>query len=236
MQVLPRLFKLWPWVDLDLFYTKVKFGHIGFCMGKSENYLFFGNYCSLGSQSCLKHSAKWLNEVEYQRSRSFFDLVKGHSDLNVKTFFSQRQLGHLKPKLIWKLKGEWEWNFIQMRWVTWQSWPPCPYMVKMLKNLLQKQDQWPWNLVCSIVYASTIKVVQIMTLGWPWPILRQGQIWLHRLLYGRKWKLFVFFGNYCSLGSQSCLKHSAKWLNEVEWVSKVKVILWPCQRSLRFQS
>ena len=43
-------------------------------MGKSENYLFFGNYCSLRSQSCLKH---WLNEFmklsEYQRSRSFFD-------------------------------------------------------------------------------------------------------------------------------------------------------------------
>ena len=41
MQVLPKLFKLWPWVDLDLFYAKVKVGHIGFCIGKSENYLFF---------------------------------------------------------------------------------------------------------------------------------------------------------------------------------------------------
>ena len=87
-------------------------------------------------------------------------------------------------------------------------------------------DWWPWNIVCSIVYASTTKVVQIMTLGWPWSILRQGQIWSHRLLYGKKWKL-LFFGNYCSLRSQSCLKHSAKWVNEVEWVSKVKVILWP---------
>ena len=46
------------WVDLDPFYAKVKFGDIGFCMGKSENYLFFGNYCSRGSQSCLKHLAK----------------------------------------------------------------------------------------------------------------------------------------------------------------------------------
>ena len=35
MQVLPRLFKLLPWVDLDTFYAKVKFGDIGFCMGKS---------------------------------------------------------------------------------------------------------------------------------------------------------------------------------------------------------
>ena len=65
MRVLPKLFKLWPWVDLDPFYAKVKFGHIGFCMGKSENYLFFGNYCSLGSQSCLKHLAKWVYEVEW---------------------------------------------------------------------------------------------------------------------------------------------------------------------------
>ena len=41
MQVLPRLFKLWPWVELDPFYTKVKFGYIGFCMGESENYFLF---------------------------------------------------------------------------------------------------------------------------------------------------------------------------------------------------
>ena len=63
MWVLPRLFKLSPWVDLDLFYAKVKFGHIGFYMGKSENYLFFRNYCSLKSQTCLKHLAKWVYEV-----------------------------------------------------------------------------------------------------------------------------------------------------------------------------
>ena len=57
----------------------------------------------------------------------------------------------------------------------------------------ESKDQWPWNLVCSIVYGSTTKVIQIMTLGWPWPILGQGQIWSHRLLYGKKWKLFIFW-------------------------------------------
>ena len=61
------------------------------------------------------------------------------------------------------------------------------------KNLKQSSpetiDQWPWNLVFSIVYASTTKVIQIMTLGWPWRILRPGQIWSHRLLYGKKWNL-----------------------------------------------
>ena len=55
-EITTKLFKLWPWVDLDLFYAKVKFGHIGFCMGKSDNYLYFWNYCSLRSQSWLKHS------------------------------------------------------------------------------------------------------------------------------------------------------------------------------------
>ena len=60
-----KIVQIWPWVDLDPFYAKVKFGHIGFCMGKSENYLFFGNSCSLGSQICLKHLAKWVNEVEW---------------------------------------------------------------------------------------------------------------------------------------------------------------------------
>ena len=65
MGVLPRLLKLWSWIDLNLFYIKVKFGYIGYCMGESEKNFFFGNYCSLRSQSCLKHSAKWVNEVEW---------------------------------------------------------------------------------------------------------------------------------------------------------------------------
>ena len=57
----------------------------------------------------------------------------------------------------------------------------------------EPKDQWPWNMVCSIVYGSTTKIVQFMILGWSWPILRQGQIWSYRLLYGRKWKLLFFW-------------------------------------------
>ena len=45
------LFKWWPWSDLDLFYGKVKFGNIGFSMGKSENSGFFRNYCSQWPES-----------------------------------------------------------------------------------------------------------------------------------------------------------------------------------------
>ena len=35
---------------------------------------------------------------------------------------------------------------------------------------------------------STTKFVQMMTLGWPWPNLWQGQIWSLALLYGKKVK------------------------------------------------
>ena len=41
-------------------------------MGKSENYFFFlfffGNYCSLGSQSCFKHLAnEFMKLSEHQK-------------------------------------------------------------------------------------------------------------------------------------------------------------------------
>ena len=98
-------------------------------------------------------------------------------------------------------------------------------ILKKSSSSAEPIDRCPWNFVCSIVYATTTKVVQIMTLGWPWYIFRQGQIWWHWLLYGKS--DFFFFGNYCNLRSQSCLKHLTRWVNEVEWVSKVKIILWP---------
>ena len=40
MQVLLKVFKFLPWVDLDLFHTKVKFGVIGICMGEVKIIIF----------------------------------------------------------------------------------------------------------------------------------------------------------------------------------------------------
>ena len=54
-------------------------------------------------------------------------------------------------------------------------------------------DRWPWNLVCNIVYASTTKIVQIMTLGWTWPILHPSEIWSRRLFKWEKLKIIIFF-------------------------------------------
>ena len=42
---------------------------------------------------------------------------------------------------------------------------------------LEPNSRWPYMLVCNIKYSSTTKIVQMMTLSWPCPILWQGQIW-----------------------------------------------------------
>ena len=91
-------------------------------------------------------------------------------------------------------------------------------------------DRLPCNLVCSIVYASTAKIVKIIMLGWPYPFYAKVKFGHVGYCMGKS-ENYLFFENYCSLRSQSWLKHSAKWVNEVEHVSKVKVILWPWQKA-----
>ena len=57
-------------------------------------------------------------------------------------------------------------------------------MVKTFKTYFFL-EQTGRNLVCRIGYTDTTKIVQIMTLGWPWPFSRQGQISFLVLLYGK---------------------------------------------------
>ena len=69
-----------------------------------------------------------------------------------------------------------------------------PIYSKNLKksSSLEPKGRWSWNLVCSIGCPSTNIFVQMMTLGWPLPILRQGQIWSLMLLFGKKVKQWIF--------------------------------------------
>ena len=58
-----NLFKWWPWVDL--FYTKVKFGHLCCCLRESENWRFFINCCIKLSQSWYMYMqlTAWIDEA-----------------------------------------------------------------------------------------------------------------------------------------------------------------------------
>ena len=63
-RVLPNLFKWWPWIDLDLFYSKVKFGPFCFCMGKCLSCRFPRNYWNLwGEYRCTN---KWVHDDLWQ--------------------------------------------------------------------------------------------------------------------------------------------------------------------------
>ena len=57
------------------------------------------------------------------------------------TSSSQKPLGRLKPNFIGSLHGMGERKFVQTVLVTWSNWPPCPYIVKTLKNLLLRNQK-----------------------------------------------------------------------------------------------
>ena len=138
----------------------------------------------------LVHEPLWISMVKVIH----WPLSKVTQIQHFQTSFPQKTLGRLKPDFRWLLHGMEEWKLVQMVYVTWLRWPPWPYMLKSLSKFssLEPKSRWTWNLVCSIEYSSTIKFIEMMPLGWHWPILRQGQIWSAMLLYGKKLKQWIF--------------------------------------------
>ena len=69
------VYKWWPWSDLDLFYGKVKFGNLGFSIGKSENSGFLETIeaCDL-KVGRYRQLIDFMKVCEYWRSRSILDL------------------------------------------------------------------------------------------------------------------------------------------------------------------
>ena len=116
----------------------------------------------------------------HPKSLSFFisSLVCQH----FQTSSPLKLLGRLKPNFIWSLLVMGERKFVQTVLVTWPSWPPRPYMVKTLKNILlqnQKADNLePWYA------ASGAQVLPSLFKWWPWVDLD--------LFYGK-----VKFGPLC---------------------------------------
>ena len=73
---------------------------------------------------------------------------------------------HVEPSCVWEMK------VCSNNLVTWPRWPSCPDMVKtLLSFLLLNQlvsDRETWYTALGDLCA--IKFVQIMILGWPWPL------------------------------------------------------------------
>ena len=103
-------------------------------------------------------------------------LVQGHSDSTFSNFFFLETAWPIEAKF-----------YVEPPWdggtKVWSN--GLGHMTKMAtmpiygKNLkksssLEPKGRWLWKLMCCIGYSSTTKFVQMMTLGWPWPILWQG--------------------------------------------------------------
>ena len=184
------------------------------------------------------HLNEYIDLYEYQRSRTFTDLVQGHSGSTFSNFFSWETAMPIEAKF--HVEPQWDRGTKVysngLGHMTKTTAIPIHVYGKNMKNSssLEPKGRWPWKSVCSIKCSSTTKFVQMMILGWPWPILRQGQIWSPMLLYGEKLKQWIFSRNYCSLWYKNWCMQSTKWVHEAFLVPKVKVIDWPWSKSRRF--
>ena len=152
-------------------------------------------------------------------------LAKGHSDSNIKTWFSQ------KPNFKWTLLGTWKCNFSPFILVSWQSWLPCPYMYKVKTPL---KDDLLWNKLVDnlvtwyIAYATWAN--RSLLKWWPWVDLdlfyprsnfvAHASVWI-------KGKLCIFLETMAA-----CDLKAGRCSNEASRISKIEV--WPRGLRLHF--
>ena len=79
---------------------------------------------------------KWTNSIGRLRCPSVVVVVRRPHSLNI---FSSETAWPIKVKFHMEPPWDRETKFVQMVQVTWPRWPPCLYMIKALKNLLQNQ-------------------------------------------------------------------------------------------------
>ena len=108
-------------------------------------------------------------------------------------------------------------QFVQMVTRSWTKWPPCPYMVETLKNLLlQNQECFGAESWYIALRTRSTKFVQMMIIGWPLTFLRQGQICVSMHFYGE---------NVDKSFSQNVLKNNGWNLQCVIKVTNILVII-----------
>ena len=150
----------------------------------SRNYVVWPTFLLVNVFIALKGSHFWFLSIVHRTSS-----VCQH----FQTSSPQKALGQFKPNLMRRLCGrrnessfEWSCHMTKMA--------AMPIYGENLKksSSLEPNRWWSWNLVCSIGCSSTTKLLQMMTLSWLWPILRQGQVWSLMLLYGKDVKQWIF--------------------------------------------
>ena len=113
---------------------------------------------------------------------------------------------------IWSLLRLGERMIAKIVAVHWPRWPPCPYMVKTLKNLFLQN--WGRPGAESLHKSSgrggggggSTKVAKIMVIHWHLTFLRQGQVCFPMHVYGKK-TLKIFSKTEDALWLNLCTYH-----------------------------
>ena len=176
---------------------------------------------------------EYMKLYEYQSSRSFIDLGPNLSDSIYLNFFSSITTTPIEAKF--HVEPPWDGGggveggrkLIHMVQFTWPKWPPCPYMVKHF----EADDLETWYAASSTrVLPSN---VQMILLGWPWPILRQVKFVPLCFVLEKVKTMDVSETNVVyDITAGRCSQLNC--VHEALWVPDVKVIHWPWSRSLRF--
>ena len=136
-----------------------------------------------------------MNLWEYHWSRSFIDLGPRSLRFNIFKFLFLRNRSANWSQISCGASMGWGKKVCSNGPGHMTKMAAIPIYGKNMKtsSSLEPKDQWPWKFLCSIGYSSTTKFVELMTLGWHWHILWQGQIWLLMLiLLGKKLKQWIF--------------------------------------------
>ena len=171
---------------------KVKFEPSGFWVEKRWNIVFFQNSGTLWyERRCFMHLC------EYQMPMSFSDLGQRSLGSNVLTFskdFFSETIGPISVKFHIQHPGNVRLKICSNGPGLMAKMGTMPIYGKTLKKSSPPEPLgWlPCYLVYSIRWQSTTNFVQMVTLGWPWPIFREGQIWSLKLLNREKVKIVIF--------------------------------------------
>ena len=112
-----------------------------------------------------------MNLYEYQRSRSFIDLLPRSLWFTFSNFFSLQTSRPIEAKFHVEPLWDRGMKVCLNGLCHMTSMAAMPIYGKNLKksSSLEPKDNWPWKFVCSIGYSSTSKFAQMMTLSLPWP-------------------------------------------------------------------
>ena len=129
---------------------------------------------------------EYMKLYEYLRSRSLIDLGPNLSDSIVLSLFSSITTMPIEAKFHMEPPLDGDWKLVKMVQVTWQRWPPCPYVVKTIKDIFL----WKWKAddLETWYTALSTRVLPSMFIWCPWVD--------RNLFYGNN-------GNYCSLWYKS---------------------------------